>query len=273
MPTTRTSPRRRPSPSRPQGAPPATCWPLGRRGRDPRPAAPRRPRPRPARLEGRRHGPGADHPRLGELRQPPGPATALLGTHRRTPRVPARPLGDLSPVHLTYTPLPGHGTPPARAPREATGPQALLAWAHQACSLTSLRDTGVRAVNNWDFAEQDLPDGGGHAVWTCARADTWRGSGDVTVSFRTSRYAPAEPGRTIARARATAACSRFGQHIVAASGWRSPKGHWYALARKQPRGDTYFDERRRDGHEAGPHPRRTRGPRTARHRPGPPLHR
>ena len=140
------------------------------------------------------------------------------------------PVGDLSPVHLTYTPLPGHGTPPARAPREATGPQALLAWAHQACSLPSLRDTGVRAVNNWDFAEQDLPDGGGHAVWTCARADTWRGSGDVTVSFRTSRYAPAEPGRTVARARATAACSRFGQHVVAASGWRSPKGHWYALA-------------------------------------------
>ncbi|MEW1644047.1 hypothetical protein [Streptomyces sp. NPDC091219] len=140
------------------------------------------------------------------------------------------PLGDLSPVHLTYTPLPGHGTPPARAPREATGPQALLAWAHQACTLPSLRDTGVRAVNNWDFAEQDLPDGGGHAVWTCARADTWRGSGDVTVSFRTSRYAPAEPARTVARARATAACSRFGQHVVAASGWRSPDGHWYALA-------------------------------------------
>ncbi|MFJ8141353.1 hypothetical protein [Streptomyces sp. NPDC096013] len=140
------------------------------------------------------------------------------------------PLGDLSPVHLTYTPLPGHGTPPARAPREATGPQALLAWAHQACSLTSLRDTGVRAVNNWDFAEQDLPDGGGHAVWTCARADTWRGAGDVTVSLRTSRYAPGEPARTVARAHATAACSRFGQHVVVASGWRSPNGHWYALA-------------------------------------------
>ncbi|MEV0736686.1 hypothetical protein AB0I51_12080 [Streptomyces sp. NPDC050549] len=140
------------------------------------------------------------------------------------------PLGDLSPVHLTYTPLPGHGTPPARRPREATGSQALLAWAHQACALQPLRDTGVRAVNNWDFAEQDLPDGGGHAVWTCARADTWRGPGDVTISFRTSGYAPAAPARTVTRARATAACSRFGQHVVAASGWRSPNGHWYALA-------------------------------------------
>jgi hypothetical protein len=140
------------------------------------------------------------------------------------------PLGDLSPVHLTFTPLPGHGTPPARQPREATGPQALLAWAHQACSLESLRDSGVRAVNNWDFAEQNLPDGGGHAVWTCARVDTWRGSGDVTVSFRTSGHAPGAPARTVARAHATAACSRFGQHVVAASGWRSPNGHWFALA-------------------------------------------
>jgi len=140
------------------------------------------------------------------------------------------PLGDLSPVHLTYTPLPGHGTPPARQPREATGPQSLTAWAHQACALQPLRDTGVRAVNNWDFAEQDLPDGGGHAVWTCARADTWSGPGDVTVSFRTSGYAPAVPARTVARARATAACSRFGRHVVAASAWRSPNGHWYALA-------------------------------------------
>ncbi|MBK6018032.1 hypothetical protein JHN45_44015, partial [Streptomyces sp. MBT53] len=108
--------------------------------------------------------------------------------------------------------------------------QALTAWAHQACALQPLRDTGVRAVNNWDFAEQDLPDGGGHAVWTCARADTWRGPGDVTVSFRASGSAPAAPSRTVARAHATAACSRFGQHVVAASGWRSPNGHWYALA-------------------------------------------
>lgn len=65
-------------------------------------------------------------------------------------------------------------------------------------------------------------------MWTCTRADTWRGPGDVTVSFRTGGYAPAAPAGTVARA--TAACSRFGQHVVAASGWRSPNGHWYALA-------------------------------------------
>ncbi|MGW1208575.1 hypothetical protein ACWD5F_02945 [Streptomyces sp. NPDC002499] len=139
-------------------------------------------------------------------------------------------VGDLSPVHLTYTPLPGHGTPPARQPREATGPAALLAWAHQACGLGSLRGTGVRAVNAWDFAEQELPDGGGHAVWTCARADSWRGPGDVTVTLRTSRDAQTAPARTVAEARSTAACSRFGQHVVAATGWQSPRGHWFVLA-------------------------------------------
>ncbi|MFF4896001.1 hypothetical protein [Streptomyces sp. NPDC001068] len=138
-------------------------------------------------------------------------------------------LGDLSPVHLTYTPLPGQGNPP-RQPREATGSAALLAWAHQACGLTSLRGAGVRAVNAWDFAEQDLPDGGGQAVWTCARADSWRGPGDVTVGLRTSRDGQAEPVRTAGRARSTAACSRFGQHVVAATGWRSPKGNWFVLA-------------------------------------------
>ncbi|WP_329266941.1 hypothetical protein [Streptomyces sp. NBC_01451] len=139
-------------------------------------------------------------------------------------------LGDLSPVHLTYTPLPGRGTPPARQPREATGTAALLAWAHQACSLESPGSTGVRAVNVWDFAEQELPDGGGRAVWSCARADGWRGSGEVTVSFRTSRDAAGAPARAVARAQATAACSRFGQHVVAARGWRSPKNRWFVLA-------------------------------------------
>ncbi|MFE7169753.1 hypothetical protein [Streptomyces sp. NPDC057616] len=137
--------------------------------------------------------------------------------------------GALSPAHLTYTPLPGKGGPPGR-PREATGPAALLAWAHTACTLDSPGNAGVRSVNAWDFAEQSLPDRGGTAVWSCARADTWSGPGDVTVTLRTSRDVPAEPARTIARARSTAACSRFGQNVAATVGWRSPAGHWYVLA-------------------------------------------
>ncbi|MFJ9541238.1 hypothetical protein ACIRPX_28770 [Streptomyces sp. NPDC101225] len=137
--------------------------------------------------------------------------------------------GGLSPVHLTHIPLPGQGGPPGR-PREATGSAALLAWAHTVCALGSPGNAGVRSVNAWDFAEQNLPDHGGTAVWSCARADTWSGPGDVTVTLRTSRDLPSAPARTVARARSTAACSRFGQNIAATTGWQSPGGHWYVLA-------------------------------------------
>ncbi|GGX57728.1 hypothetical protein [Streptomyces fructofermentans] len=139
-------------------------------------------------------------------------------------------LGGLSPVHLTYTPLPGHGSPPPRQPREATGTAALLAWAHLACALDTHRDRGVRAVNAWDFAEQRLPDGGGRGVWTCSRASTWQGAGDVTVALRTPSTAPDTPARVAGRATSTAACGRFGQHVVSAAPWRSPAGRWYVLA-------------------------------------------
>ncbi|OQR58751.1 hypothetical protein B6E66_38650 [Streptomyces maremycinicus] len=136
-------------------------------------------------------------------------------------------LGGLSPVHLTYTPLPARGTPPARQPREATGPAALSAWSRLGCGGGALRGgAGVRAVNAWDFADQSLPDGGGLAVWTCSRADTWRGTGDVRLSLRTAGAA----ARTVAAQDSTAACSRFGQHVVAGTSWRSPAGRWYLLA-------------------------------------------
>ncbi|MBO1330618.1 hypothetical protein [Streptomyces sp. VRA16 Mangrove soil] len=139
-------------------------------------------------------------------------------------------LGGLSPVHLTYTPLPGHGTPPPRQPREATSSQALLAWARGACELDSWRGGGVRAVNAWDYAEQELPEGGGHAVWTCARASTWRGPGDVALLLRLPTTSLASPARLVGQARNTAACSRFGQHVVASARWKSPQGHWYLVA-------------------------------------------
>ncbi|MET9895736.1 hypothetical protein ABZZ47_37200 [Streptomyces sp. NPDC006465] len=139
-------------------------------------------------------------------------------------------LGELSPVHLTYTPLPGHGTPPARQPREATGPAALVAWAHLACGLDRLRGAGVRAVNAWDFAEQDLPEKGGHAVWVCTRAATWRGPGEVRVLLRAPASSPSAPAREVARAGSGAACGRFGQHVVADTHWRSRAGRWYLLA-------------------------------------------
>ncbi|GGX96319.1 hypothetical protein GCM10010358_57580 [Streptomyces minutiscleroticus] len=150
---------------------------------------------------------------------------------RRSPWArPCRALRPLSPVHLTYTPPPGHGAPPARQPREATGARALLAWAHTACRLSGWEGGAVRAVNAWDFAEQDLPEGGGHAVWSCVRASTWRGPGAVTLLLRTDRSSAAAPGRLVGRARATAACSRFGRDVVAGARRRSPRGHRYFLA-------------------------------------------
>ncbi|MEU7576591.1 hypothetical protein AB0B50_03180 [Streptomyces sp. NPDC041068] len=138
-------------------------------------------------------------------------------------------LGDLSPVHLSYTPLPGSGAP-ARQPREATGRAALLSWARGACRLPQLRGSGVRSVNHWDFAEQNLPEDAGRAVWSCTRASTWRGPGSVLIQFRTSTESATAPAKLVGQARSTAACSRFGQHVVAGTAWTAGSGHRYLLA-------------------------------------------
>lgn len=136
-------------------------------------------------------------------------------------------LGALTPVHLTYTPLPdGPAAVAARQPREATGPAARAAWAPVACRLREYRGGGVRAVNIWDFAGSELPDGAGRAVWTCTRASGWAGPGDVLVQLRLPAGAPQD----VARSRGTAACGRFGQHLLAGTRWRSPAGRWYLLA-------------------------------------------
>ncbi|MGW8358045.1 hypothetical protein [Streptomyces wedmorensis] len=132
-------------------------------------------------------------------------------------------LGELTPVHLTWTPPPGAGAP-ARAPREATGARGLAAWARSACSLAGLHGAGVRSVNRWEYAEQALPERAGRAVWVCTRADTWEGGGRVALSFET----PAR--RRVAEATDTAACSRFGQHVLAGGYWTAPSGTRYLLA-------------------------------------------
>ncbi|MEU3460037.1 hypothetical protein ABZ721_08765 [Streptomyces sp. NPDC006733] len=139
-------------------------------------------------------------------------------------------LGDLTPVHLTYTPPPGGSPAPARQPREATGTQALLNWAHSACRLGALRGQGVRAVNNWEFAAQRLPEGGAAASWVCTRTDTWRGSGTAMVQFLPPGSSPTALASVAAEAQDTNACSRFGQHVLAGVMWKSPAGHWFLLA-------------------------------------------
>ncbi|MEW2488143.1 hypothetical protein [Streptomyces sp. NPDC048411] len=138
-------------------------------------------------------------------------------------------LGDLAPVHLTYTPLPRKGAS-ARGPREATGGPALLSWARTVCSLRVLRGSGVRAVNNWAFARQPLPEGGTPADWVCTRADTWQGPGRVLVQFLQPAASLTAPGAVVADRPDTALCSRFGQHVLAGTHWRAPSGRWYVLA-------------------------------------------
>ncbi|MBM7440117.1 hypothetical protein [Streptomyces sp. HB132] len=138
-------------------------------------------------------------------------------------------LGDLAPAHLTHTPRPGSGAP-ARQPREATSTDGLLDWARTACSLQDLSDSGVRAVNNWKFAQQRLPGARSTADWVCTRADTWRGPGRVLVQFVPPAASPSAQGEVVSDRRNTALCGRFGQHVVAGTHWKSPTGAWYVLA-------------------------------------------
>jgi hypothetical protein len=137
-------------------------------------------------------------------------------------------LGDLAPVHLTYTPAKGKG--PAAAPLEATGQQALASWAHSACRLGQLRGQGVRSVNSWQFARTPLPEGAGDATWTCDRADTWRGPGVAFVQFVPPAAKPNALGALAGQQANGNACSRFSPHVMAGVMWKSPATNWYLLA-------------------------------------------
>ncbi|MFD4370698.1 hypothetical protein [Streptomyces sp. NPDC058486] len=140
-------------------------------------------------------------------------------------------LGELAPAHLTWTPAPGTGAP-ARQPREATSSAGLAAWARSACALSELRGTGVRAVNRWEFAQQTLPERAGRATWTCTRAESWDGRARVTVAWEgpDPRSRPTPVRASGPPPPDTAACSRFGQHLLAGTYWTAPSGARYYLA-------------------------------------------
>jgi hypothetical protein len=128
-------------------------------------------------------------------------------------------LGELAPTHLTA------GRP--TAPREVTG--ALLdTWSPYACSLAGVRGQGVRSVNAWQFARQQLPDASGAAAWVCTRAETWRGGGtQVLAQFNT----PGGPyGAVTAKAGDSPACGPRQPHVLAGVLWKSAVGDWYLLA-------------------------------------------
>ncbi|MFD4527136.1 hypothetical protein ACFWP7_25010 [Streptomyces sp. NPDC058470] len=129
-------------------------------------------------------------------------------------------LGELAPAHLTS------GQP--SGPGEASSAEALRNWAPFACSLASVRSQGVRSVNAWQYARQDLPDAGGSATWVCTRADTWRGGGTrVLAQFQT-------PGGTYgavaAKAENSPACGSRDPHVLAGVLWKSGTGSWYLIA-------------------------------------------
>ncbi|MFJ9952375.1 hypothetical protein [Kitasatospora sp. NPDC091207] len=133
-------------------------------------------------------------------------------------------LGGLVPAHLSYTPPPDR-TQPARQPREAVGPDALAAWARAGCAVPD-GSPGVKQLNLWAFAVQQLPQNAGAASWVCLRADRWNGEGSaVTAVLLPNARGPQRTGGGPGRA-----CSRFEQDTVGWTWWRSPQGTEFLLA-------------------------------------------
>jgi hypothetical protein len=134
-------------------------------------------------------------------------------------------LGGILPAHLTYTPPPSAGA--ARAPREATGSEALVTWARTACALPE-QGPGVKELNAWAFAEQQLPQHAGTATWVCLRTDRWNGEGSAATELLLPGPGGARTVRTaLAQGRG---CSRFDQNTVGWTRWRAPDGHAFLLA-------------------------------------------
>ncbi|MFB8205088.1 hypothetical protein [Kitasatospora purpeofusca] len=132
-------------------------------------------------------------------------------------------LGGLVPAHLTYTPPPDRNQP-ARSPREATGPDALQAWARAGCTAPD-GTPGVKQLNLWAFAVQPLPQNAGSASWVCLRADRWTGEG----SAATAVLLPAAQGAQRTGGGPGRSCSRFEQDTVGWAWWRSPQGTEFLL--------------------------------------------
>ncbi|MFJ5259319.1 hypothetical protein ACIQAC_02410 [Streptomyces sp. NPDC088387] len=129
-------------------------------------------------------------------------------------------LGELVPARLT-TGRPG-------STHDASGAEALRTWSPFACSLGAVRGQGVRTVNAWSYASQELPESGGTATWVCTRAETWRGGGErVLAQFHT-------PGGTYgavaAKGESVPACGPRDPQVLAGVLWKSEAGSWYLLA-------------------------------------------
>ncbi|MFJ7154619.1 hypothetical protein ACIQUQ_06745 [Streptomyces sp. NPDC101118] len=129
-------------------------------------------------------------------------------------------LGELIPARLT--------SGPPEAPTDVAGATELGQWARTACLLPAVRAHGVRSVNSWAYAKQQLPEGNGTAAWLCTRADTWRGTADrVLAQFQ----APGGGvGALVARGEGAAECGPRLPRVLAGVLWKSRAGNWYVLA-------------------------------------------
>ncbi|WP_308294940.1 hypothetical protein [Streptomyces sp. JJ66] len=133
-------------------------------------------------------------------------------------------LAELAPAALTS------GNPAAElAP--ATSKAARAALARTACHLTSMAGAGVRSVNTWAFAEQELPESNGTARWVCTRAETWRGAGAKTLlQFQAPVEDPATPGSVAAQVEDDPACGPREPRVLSGVLWKSTGDSWYLLA-------------------------------------------
>ncbi|MFV0130196.1 hypothetical protein ACLGI4_21235 [Streptomyces sp. HMX112] len=140
-------------------------------------------------------------------------------------------LGELTPARLT--------SGPPSAPADVTDEAARAEWARTACLLSQVRARGVRSVNSWRFAEQELPGAGGTAAWLCTRAETWRGTGSMALAqFQAPRGrrsaaaagAPVTAGSVVGTAQDSPVCAERDPRVLAGVLWQSPGGRWYMLA-------------------------------------------
>ncbi|KOG08481.1 MULTISPECIES: hypothetical protein [Streptomyces] len=134
-------------------------------------------------------------------------------------------LGELAPARLLW------GSP--AAPVDATGHEAREAWARTACRLTAVRAHGVRSVNAWRFARQQLPEGAGRGTWLCTRAETWRGTGGRVLAQFLVPSAKV-PAALAARSEGSPACGVRDPRVLAGVLWQAPGGGWYVLAAGSP---------------------------------------
>ncbi|MCX5382832.1 hypothetical protein [Streptomyces sp. NBC_00083] len=131
-------------------------------------------------------------------------------------------LGELAPARLTWG--------PPSAPRDVGDRAAREGWARTACLLPTVRSHGVRSVNDWQFAQQAMPENNGTAAWICTRAETWRGAGSRAFAQFQAPSTRHAPGAIAARAENSASCGPREARVLAGVLWKSRGGTWFVLA-------------------------------------------